>query len=232
MTTTSRCPLCSSTTVDFLERRGVPIHQNRLMPGQDAATRGRARRTSSSPTAESAGSFATAHSTPPRSSTVRTTTTIEAIRPAYEDYLDELVRYLVEERDVHDARIVEVGCGDGHFLEKLVARSPGSSGYGFDPSYRGPSHSNDGRVRYEKRFYASGGSEEPADVVICRHVIEHLPDPMSLLGRHPQESGEPVNEHAFFSKLRVSSGSSKTSFSGTSFTSIARTSAERRSRSR
>jgi SAM-dependent methyltransferase len=103
--------------------------------------------------------------------------------PAFDAYLDELVRHLVEERNVRNCRIVEVGCGKGSFLRRLVAREgSGNQGIGFDPSYIGPAQDLGGRLSYEKRFYGPDCTDVRADVVVCRHVIEHVGEPLLLLG--------------------------------------------------
>jgi hypothetical protein len=76
---------------------------------------------------------------------------------------------------------VEVGCGKGGFLRMLMARHAGSEGVGFDPSYLGPDSDLDGRLRFERRFYDSSCAWPDTDVIVCRHVIEHIADPVGLL---------------------------------------------------
>jgi SAM-dependent methyltransferase len=102
--------------------------------------------------------------------------------PLFNKYVDGLVDHLVSEKGVRNCRIVEVGCGKGLFLRKLVeAGGSGNSGYGFDPSYTGPEIDLGGRLKFERRYYGSECANIAADVVICRHVIEHLQDPLALL---------------------------------------------------
>jgi len=58
--------------------------------------------------------------------------------PYFGKYLTELAEHLVQERNVRNSRIVEVGCGTGAFLRLLVENSTfGNTGVGFDPSYIG-----------------------------------------------------------------------------------------------
>ena len=55
--------------------------------------------------------------------------------PAFRDYLSERMEALAEHVAPGDT-IVEIGCGQGAFLEALCARA-GTTGRGFDPSFRG-----------------------------------------------------------------------------------------------
>jgi SAM-dependent methyltransferase len=102
--------------------------------------------------------------------------------PLFQTYTEELADYLVREKGIRAARIVEVGCGAGGFLRRLV-EYPGSAnrGWGFDPSYTGLETDADGRLQFCRRYYDEQSADVPADVVVCRHVIEHVPDPVGLL---------------------------------------------------
>ncbi len=98
--------------------------------------------------------------------------------PSFASYTDGLVERIGA---LGDARIVEVGCGKGQFIEKLVAASPDAVGWGFDPSYVGPEQVLDGRLTFRREFYGPGCEAILADVVVCRHVIEHVANPIALL---------------------------------------------------
>ena len=111
---------------------------------------------------------------------------------AFTEHVDGLVRHMIEECQVRDSSIVEVGCGKGGFLRALIAPDgANNTGIGFDPSYIGPDVEFDGRLRFERRFYDSSCTNVPADVVVCRHVIEHVADPVGLL----QSIHAAVSEH-------------------------------------
>jgi hypothetical protein len=116
--------------------------------------------------------------------------------PAFNAHLDELVDYLVTKNGVRNGRVVEVGCGKGVFLNKLLAHPDNhSDAVGFDPSYLGEVHV--GRVKFVKDFYGPD-TAVPADVVVCRHVIEHIPDPVELLRTVRAGVGESGTTQVFF----------------------------------
>lgn len=100
----------------------------------------------------------------------------------FDDYLSRLSDYLINERGVRQSRIIEVGCGKGHFLKRLIGYEyAGNIGYGFDPSYIGPETELNGRIIFKNKFYGADCANIPADVIVCRHVIEHVPDPLELI---------------------------------------------------
>lgn len=77
--------------------------------------------------------------------------------------------------------IVEVGCGEGHFLRALAAACGGRGRFlGFDPS----THAETGQgFAFHARLFEPL-TDVPAfrpDAVVIRHVIEHLTDPAELV---------------------------------------------------
>ena len=177
------CPLCGfDQTTTFLRRERVPVHQHLVMRDETSAV-GIARGDLEMAVCPRCGFVCNRAFDLSRLSYGAVYDNNQACSPSFRRHLDELAHYLVFERDVRNCRIVEVGCGDGTFLRKLVeAEGAGNSGYGFDPSYTGPLTDNDGRLRFVRDYYGPEHAEDvPADVIICRHVIEHVPDPLGLL---------------------------------------------------
>jgi SAM-dependent methyltransferase len=176
------CPVCGGSRIgDFLRRNAVPVHQNLILASRADAlqvTRGDL-------------DFAICHGCGfvfNRAFDIDKLTygadydNTQTHSPYFTRYMAGLADHLLCEEGVNQCRIVEVGCGKGAFLKLLVDNpARGNSGIGFDPSYVGPASDLEGRLRFERRFYDETCAGLPADVVVCRHVIEHVPRPLELL---------------------------------------------------
>jgi 2-polyprenyl-3-methyl-5-hydroxy-6-metoxy-1,4-benzoquinol methylase len=97
----------------------------------------------------------------------------------FEAHVESLVEGLVR-AGVVGKRVLEAGCGTGAFLRRLC-RDGGNVGIGYDPAYRGPSEDLGSAVRFVADYYVGQPEGKSADVVVSRHVIEHVADPRALL---------------------------------------------------
>jgi len=79
-----------------------------------------------------------------------------------------------------------------------LTEAGGNTGYGFDPSYVGPATDLDGRLHFEKRYYGPECAKTSADVIVCRHVIEHVPNPLDLLDTIRQTLANSRRPKVFF----------------------------------
>jgi hypothetical protein len=94
-------------------------------------------------------------------------------------------RFLVEVRDSilshlpEVPRVVEIGHGDGSFLSALAEARPGGRYVGFDPN--GAAQGDAVEFRAELFEPARHLAELRPDLVISRHVLEHLVNPLGFL---------------------------------------------------
>jgi 2-polyprenyl-3-methyl-5-hydroxy-6-metoxy-1,4-benzoquinol methylase len=99
--------------------------------------------------------------------------------PRYRQYAEMTAGRVINRYGLNGKRIVEIGCGNGDFLCLLCGA--GNHGEGFDPSQpTSRSEAGTGSVEIIGRNFAAEDARG-ADFVCCRHVLEHLPEPMALL---------------------------------------------------
>ena len=99
----------------------------------------------------------------------------QGLSHAFRDHLDAVLDLV--DKHFADARIMEVGCGKGAFLELL--RSRGHDAFGIDPAYEGDAD-------YIVRAHFEPGAGIRADAIVMRHTLEpvsytHLTLPTILL---------------------------------------------------
>lgn len=176
------CPICQASDVyPFLSRLQVPVHQNLLLSSKGNACSILRGNLDLMVCAQCEFVYNQSFDLEKLSYGERYDNT-QNHSSHFEDYLTELVHDLVHKKCVRNVSIVEVGCGKGSFLRLLIEVAEwGNTGIGFDPSYVGPASYFGGRLKFEKRYYDAHCTDQLADVVLCRHVIEHVPDPISLL---------------------------------------------------
>ena len=178
----TRCPVCSTASDrPFLERHPVPVHQNLIVRdvlAAQALNRGRL----ALHACETCGFVFNAAFDPALLTYGDAYDNTQSHSPAFQRYVQDLANHVVGDRGVRGQRIVEIGCGKGGFLRALIQADEGNRGVGFDPSYIGPDTEHEGRLQFERRFYDATSAETgAADAIVCRHVIEHIPDPLALL---------------------------------------------------
>lgn len=173
------CPLCDSRDVQvFVERQGVPVHQNLPRPTEQAAKsvpRGDLR-------LAACGTCGFIHNSAFDATLTEYGESYDNDQnysPTFEGHVEGLISGLVQS-GVARKQVVEVGCGKGTFLRQLCAAGD-NRGIGFDPSYIGPPSIDGERVAFVRAFYGSEHRSMAADAVVCRHVIEHVARPLVLL---------------------------------------------------
>jgi SAM-dependent methyltransferase len=173
------CPVCDGRHLhEFLRRGDVPVHQNVVYAAASAA-RAIPRGDLVMRMCGTCGFVFNAAFDAAKLTYDGEYESTQIHSPWFVAYLADLARRLDGDGRIH--HVVEIGCGDGEFL-RLLAGNAAMSGVGIDPSYRGRASDCDGRLRFERRRFEDGiVSGRPADLAICRHVIEHAPDPLRLL---------------------------------------------------
>ncbi len=174
------CPVCNSkSTNTFLERYNVPVHQNLIFKDMHSAMSVNRGNLVLNICGECGFVFNSNFD-------IRNLQYGEAYDNSQEKslifskYVNGQIEYLIEECNIKDKTILEIGCGKGRYLKQLILKS-NSIGYGFDPSYEGDLSVYDGKITFARSYFDSSKTQLQADVVVCRHVIEHISKPMELI---------------------------------------------------
>jgi len=91
------------------------------------------------------------------------------------------VQTLILEHTPREPTIVEIGCGDGHLLQALAACRPAGRYVGFDRNMVNDSQEGVFEARRTLFDPAVHLAELRPDMIISRHVLEHLIDPLGFI---------------------------------------------------
>ncbi len=95
-------------------------------------------------------------------------------------YAERLVDRLVSTHGIRDRAVVDIGCGRGDLLA-LICERGGNRGFGFDPSYAGKTEPGRPYTIQREYFGADHAARIKPALVSCRHVLEHVEDPVAFL---------------------------------------------------
>ena len=108
----------------------------------------------------------------------------QAHSPIFKQHLECVIGYCKDNFSI-STDVVEVGCGKGTFLN-LLSEHGFTKLRGFDQTYQGLD------PRIVKDYLSERFSPLLADVIVMRHVLEHIPDPIRFLGDLEQLNGKPL----------------------------------------
>jgi SAM-dependent methyltransferase len=99
--------------------------------------------------------------------------------PTFRDYAGRLAGRLGKRLTGPSPRILEIGCGNGRFLEQICDLTKGT-GIGVDSSC--PREEDTASVRFLRDPEAWRQHGSSADLILFRHVLEHMEEPRAFLG--------------------------------------------------
>ncbi len=184
----SRCPVCRGGPVRaFAQVPDVPVHCHLLMRTREAA-RAAARGRIELGFCRGCGHVFNLAFDPARMRYGQDYENALDFSPHFQSYAASLAQRLVDRYGLHGKTVVELGCGDGAFLHR-ICRLGDNRGVGFDPGYRRDAAAAEGAPATPRRApvtilgetYSSKHAGLRPDLVCCRHVLEHVPDPRAFL---------------------------------------------------
>jgi len=182
-------PVCpDSEIIPLIEMRGLPVHCNVLWPTREAAI--------DAPRGDInlvylAGCGHTYNSTFDPSLMEYTQEYENSLHfsPRFQEYATALAEDLVNKYDLHGKDIVEIGAGKGDFLI-MLCEPHGNRGWGYDPSYVPEAGYTAPNVTFVQDFYSEKYTHQRADLIVCRHVLEHIEDPDAFIAQVRRAVGE------------------------------------------
>lgn len=182
------CPVCGTghDVVTTVRRDKLPVLQNRVYPSRQEAL--------ASPCA--AFRLATC-----RSCGFTYNDLFDADRVVYDEFYDndvpsaifrayykDVALMLIDKFGLDTGVVYDIGCGKGDFLRVLCELAPGTQGIGIDPSCTPTSEAN---FTLEKRaFDPSFAVSADTKLVILRHVLEHIDQPVGFAAAIAQRIGQ------------------------------------------
>jgi SAM-dependent methyltransferase len=177
-----QCPICQyPSSVPFLKLQPVPVFCNVLYPSASAARRAPASAIHLV-VCENCALIYNAQFEPALMQYSPGYTNPLDVSDRFRAFANELATKLVKNHALYGGRAVEIGCGNGFFLERLVEKGM-KQGIGYDPSAKRREETENLPVQIFPKLIDLDHSLGPVDAFICRHVFEHLSDPVEFLSK-------------------------------------------------
>ena len=189
-----KCPVCNATHVSiFVEILNVPVHCNRLWSSREDARRA-PRGDIRLGFCKDCGHIFNLAFDPLAMKYDQDYESSLHFSPTFQEYARSLAERLITHYDLRHKQVVEIGCGKGEFLH-LLCELGENRGFGFDPGYvpGRVSAIKNSQITFIQDFY-SDCYDCKADLICCRHVLEHLQKPGDFLAdlRHAIDGSDPA----------------------------------------
>ena len=174
------CPVCQSKELEvFFELRNMPVFCNHLWQEEQAAkdcSKGNLKLTFCS----DCGFISNVAFDPNKLKYTEDYECSLDFSPRFQSYAKSLAEKLIKRHDLHHKKIIEIGCGKGDFLF-LICELGNNYGIGFDPTYVYRSQHDQYQVEFVQDYYSENYANYYGDFILCRHTLEHIPNPAEFL---------------------------------------------------
>lgn len=123
----------------------------------------------------------------------------QSFSPTFNQFAFDLANRLVEQYDLHDKDLMEIGCSKGDFL-LLLCELGHNRGVGIDPSaVPGRVQSQAAEwVQFIQDYYSEQHAEFVGDFLCCRHTLEHIQSTAEFVNTVRRSIGERLHTDIFF----------------------------------
>jgi SAM-dependent methyltransferase len=123
----------------------------------------------------------------------------QSFSSTFNKFAQDLAKRLIDKYQLCNKTILEIGCGKGDFLALLCELGP-NSGVGIDPAHikgRVLSKASD-RLKFIADYYSQRYANYRADLVCCRHTLEHIPNVFEFINEIRKSIGNRLDTAVFF----------------------------------
>lgn len=123
----------------------------------------------------------------------------QAFSPTFTAYQRELATSLIERYNLKDKTIIEIGCGQGEFLN-LLCEMGRNQGVGFDPVFDGArnQYNENEKLTFINDFFSEKYSHIESDLICCKMTLEHIQETSRFVRMVRQAIGNQQGTIVFF----------------------------------
>lgn len=193
------CPVCDSQHIEpCISLKEVPVYCNVLYPTQDEARQAARGDIDLAVCRDCGHLFNTAFDPGLIDYSLEYENSLH-YSGRFQEYATSLAHDLASHYKLQGKTVVELACGKGDFLAELCKQGD-CAGVGFDPSFTPErfSAAPDDNLTFIQDYYSERYSNVQADLICCRHALEHIESPREFLKTVRLAIGERPDSAVFF----------------------------------
>jgi SAM-dependent methyltransferase len=182
------CPSChrQSGFASLLQLTGLPVHTTRLMHSE-AMAKAFPTGNLSLTLCEQCGFIFNSEYNPELQDYLPDSEEAQTCSTVFRDWQSKLIQRLIQQWEISNKTVLEIGCGKGSFLIELCEQG-NNHGVGYDPAFRlDPENPLPDSVEVFASHWQPKAGLHAADAIICRHTLEHIGPVHGLLSNIRQQ---------------------------------------------